>query len=355
MTKKEFMQKLDKLLIDVDYSEKIEIFNYYEEYFSDININDYDEVPNNMDPTQIAKEILLEYNITGKNNNHRKSKRPFVNLLLLLGAIISAPITLPLAIFIVIMFFLAILGIFSVVFSIVGGIVSVIAFPFTFLYNTIFKNGYYISTYSSIGIIILSIGLFLIIYSLIVNFLRLIMFLLSWIFTKIYLFVTKKEVNFKSQVHTFDSLDKLVITDFPGKIKIIKSNVNELTFKNLSNHNIDIDYNNSTLDISLKSKIYTHLSTMELVIKYNNDDLDMTLMDILGNIEIDTANKSNIHLTNIMGKIYINVKKGEKIKLNTHDILAKVNVDDTIITSNTANIVIFIADIIGSVNIREVV
>ncbi|WP_064581372.1 DUF1700 domain-containing protein [Streptobacillus moniliformis] len=63
MTKREFMKKLDNYLKDLSYYDKKSVFEFYEEYFSDLNIAEDDEITNDMNPKKISRDILIDFGV----------------------------------------------------------------------------------------------------------------------------------------------------------------------------------------------------------------------------------------------------------------------------------------------------
>lgn len=358
MTKKEFMQKLDELLSNLPYSDKIEVFNYYEEYFSDLELKDSDEVPNNMSPNEIAKEILLEYNLNinkNKNKQNKKSKESFSTLILILGAIFSAPITIPILLVVLSLILTVIIFIFTFGISTVAIICSVLFIPLKVFGNILFGFGNRLSIVSLIGICLITAGILLGFYSIIINILKLIIYILSTIVFKIYSLITRKESKEDKYTGYMNDLKKVIIRDFPGKIKIIKSNINEYTIKNSSSIVMQPTFENGVFSLSTKSKYYTHLSNVELIILYNSNELDLNIKNVLGKIDIETAKKSDIYIKNVLGKININIPKNESIDIRSSEILGKLNIEPNISVSTNCDIKMEVMDIIGSIYVKEVI
>lgn len=86
-----------------------EAINYYTEYFDDLNLGDYDEVPEDLrSPRQIASEILMDTTMSEKNSTRN-------NLKIILLSILALPVALPLS-----------LALFAVVFAIFVALVAII-------------------------------------------------------------------------------------------------------------------------------------------------------------------------------------------------------------------------------------
>lgn len=73
MTKQEFLEKLNTLLSDIPKTERDSAIQYYEEYFEEAGIGEYDIIPEDMEtPEAIAKDIR-----TGLENEGQSWERYF--------------------------------------------------------------------------------------------------------------------------------------------------------------------------------------------------------------------------------------------------------------------------------------
>ncbi|WP_156285883.1 DUF1700 domain-containing protein [Oceanivirga salmonicida] len=189
MTRKKFMQKLDNYLKNISYSEKADIFKYYEEYFEDLNIGQDDNVPENMDPYKIANEILLDQGIQVANKKE-KMNNPLKFILITISAILGLPIALPLA--------LAAIGIIFAIFAVILSIGVVIMALIISLFAIPFKTTFwaltfpYPSNFLFFGVSIFSIGLLLVISPLFIEVIKYVLNLIARIFAKIYTFFSNK-------------------------------------------------------------------------------------------------------------------------------------------------------------------
>lgn len=311
MTKINFMRQLDKYLKDLEYDEKIEIYNYYEEYLTDMGIGSHDEIPNDMDPKKIAKEILLEYGI----NNIKKKKKhrsPWVLLFGIFGLILTLPLSLPI-------FILTFTIVGLVLFFVFGiGIVtlSVIFYlPFKFIGSFLRFGTFSIS--SSIGFLMFCTGFLIILYLIFKKFVH---FVLS--ITSRYLgsFYQKKKYNKNS--YNFNMIKKIQLNNIENcKIEIIKAKENNIEIKNLKN--INVDYNLGSLKISSLKK-FDELN--EIKIFYSSNELEFKANNLDSDLILNCEKEGDIKIDNCNGNIQI-ITKSSDINLNS------INSDNVLIDS----------------------
>ncbi len=154
MTRKEFIQRLKKEGSSIPTKEINNLVSYYEEILDDENISDYDEIPEKYNPKKIIEEFKKSNNFTDssfeydKINDRKIIKRIIIILLLLM----LLPILIP---------------IFITIFTV--SIVSVIVVAVLFF--TLFSLAYSMKTFL-LGIVLFSIGIFILAFRLIVNLVK---------------------------------------------------------------------------------------------------------------------------------------------------------------------------------------
>lgn len=211
MTKKKFMQKLDKYIKDLPYDEKASVFMFYEEYFKDLGLEDDDEIPEDINPKKVANDILLEYGVIKKG----KGFSSFKLFLITIGGIFSLPITIPMLILVLgviivvagallISFFALLTVPFYVVFSLIG----------TILMNI----GNNLSIINVLASVLIIVGLLLIIYPIIKGIIKIFFKTLSTVTSKIYsLIYNKNEMKHENMKIELKKLDKIDLNNFDGE------------------------------------------------------------------------------------------------------------------------------------------
>lgn len=211
MTKKKFMQKLDKYIKDLPYDEKASVFMFYEEYFKDLGLEDDDEIPEDINPKKVANDILLEYGVIKKGKGFSSLKL----FLITIGGIFSLPITIPMLILVLgviivvagallISFFALLTVPFYVVFSLIG----------TILMNI----GNNLSIINVLASVLIIVGLLLIIYPIIKGIIKIFFKTLSTVTSKIYsLIYNKNEMKHENMKIELKKLDKIDLNNFDGE------------------------------------------------------------------------------------------------------------------------------------------
>lgn len=211
MTKKKFMQKLDKYIKDLPYDEKASVFMFYEEYFKDLGLEDDDEIPEDINPKKVANDILLEYGVIKKGKGFSSLKL----FLITIGGIFSLPITIPMLILVLgviivvagalLISFFALLTIpFYVVFSLIG----------TILMNI----GNNLSIINVLASVLIIVGLLLIIYPIIKGIIKIFFKTLSTVTSKIYSSIyNKNEMKHENMKIELKKLDKIDLNNFDGE------------------------------------------------------------------------------------------------------------------------------------------
>ena len=211
MTKKKFMQKLDKYIKDLPYDEKASVFMFYEEYFKDLGLEDDDEIPEDINPKKVANDILLEYGVIKKGKGFSSLKL----FLITIGGIFSLPITIPMLIIVLgviivvagallISFFALLTVPFYVVFSLIG----------TILMNI----GNNLSIINVLASVLIIVGLLLIIYPIIKGIIKIFFKILSVITSKIYSWIyNKNEMKHENMKIELKKLDKIDLNNFDGE------------------------------------------------------------------------------------------------------------------------------------------
>ena len=211
MTKKKFMQKLDKYIKDLPYDEKASVFMFYEEYFKDLGLEDDDEIPEDINPKKVANDILLEYGVIKKGKGFSSLKL----FLITIGGIFSLPITIPMLILVLtviivvagallISFFALLTVPFYVVFSLIG----------TILMNI----GNNLSIINVLASVLIIVGLLLIIYPIIKGIIKIFFKTLSTVTSKIYSWIyNKNEMKHENMKIELKKLDKIDLNNFDGE------------------------------------------------------------------------------------------------------------------------------------------
>ena len=211
MTKKKFMQKLDKYIKDLPYDEKASVFMFYEEYFKDLGLEDDDEIPNDINPKKIASDILLEYGVIKKGKGFSSLKL----FLITIGGIFSLPITIPMLILV--------LGVIIVVAgALLISFFALLTVPFYVafcLIGTILMNiGNNLSIINVLASVLIIVGLLLIIYPIIKGIIKIFFKTLSTVTSKIYSSIyNKNEMKHENMKIELKKLDKIDLNNFDGE------------------------------------------------------------------------------------------------------------------------------------------
>ena len=99
MSRKEFMEQLEKLLMDVPLEERIEALAYYNGYFEDAGVENEEKIIWELEsPEKVAKIIKADIGVQGNNQNPKKEQDNTLKIVLLvLAAIVTSPIWLGIA------------------------------------------------------------------------------------------------------------------------------------------------------------------------------------------------------------------------------------------------------------------
>ncbi|WP_064590286.1 DUF1700 domain-containing protein [Streptobacillus moniliformis] len=316
MTKMEFMKKLDNYLKDLSYYDKKSVFEFYEEYFSDLNIAEDDEIPNDMNPKKISRDILIDFGVNTEEKN--KSKGYLTSILLFLAGIFSAPI-------IIFLIFLLLLFIFlGVIF--VGGLVLL---PFTLLWSILISSFNYIDReiYTIAGIIFLIIGGIIIFLPTIVYVIRKIFSFILNKLMRLYSYITHDKKSNYSYVKDhmsdkeytnfeeikFDYINKIECKDILGKLIIKKGKENKIVSSKISKEiAFDEIYENGILKLSMTGEgVLGYNKLAYIVIEYNEENLDLEINNLLGNLNYNFPNSGTFEAKNIMGKLKIELDDNE--------------------------------------------
>ena len=180
MTKKKFMQKLDKYIKDLPYDEKASVFMFYEEYFKDLGLGDDDEIPDDINPKKIASDILLEYGVIKKGNGFSSFKL----FLITIGGIFSLPIT-------------GIVVVGALLISLFALIFSILTVPFYLefsLIGTILSNiGNNLSIIDILASVLIISGVILILYYIIKGIVKIFFKILLMMISTIYSWIYNKD------------------------------------------------------------------------------------------------------------------------------------------------------------------
>ncbi|MBY0584990.1 DUF1700 domain-containing protein [Murdochiella sp. Marseille-P8839] len=132
MTRKEYLEALNRRLARIGSEERGDAVAYYEEIFEDRGIGEKDTVPKDMpDPRQASFEILRDLQLDrleeGEGEEIGKTKKPRASLAItVVLAILALPVGLPLAITILLVSFGLFVGFLSLFFSVASSGVGVI-------------------------------------------------------------------------------------------------------------------------------------------------------------------------------------------------------------------------------------
>ena len=319
MTKKKFMQKLDKYIKDLPYDEKASVFMFYEEYFKDLGLEDDDEIPEDINPKKVANDILLEYGVIKKG----KGFSSFKLFLITIGGIFSLPITIPMLILV----FAGIVVAGALLISLFALLFSILTVPFYVVFSligTILMNiGNNLSIINVLASVLIIIGLLLIIYPIIKGIIKIFFKILSVITSKIYSWIyNKNEMKHENMKIELKKLDKIDLNNFDGNLKIKTKRKNWFNFG------------------SKNSKI---------VIEYSKDMMNIDVNDAVGDVSIEMPQISNLNITDIVGDI--NIKSNGTVNiLKKEDILGKVSFENITQSSNSSQKIKF-SDVVGDINI----
>ena len=211
MTKKKFMQKLDKYIKDLPYDEKASVFMFYEEYFKDLGLEDDDEIPEDINPKKVANDILLEYGVIKKGKGFSSLKL----FLITIGGIFSLPITIPMLILV--------LGVIIVIAgSLLISFFALLTVPFYVVFSligTILMNiGNNLSIINVLASVLIIVGLLLIIYPIIKGIIKIFFKTLSTVTSKIYSWIyNKNEMKHENMKIELKKLDKIDLNNFDGE------------------------------------------------------------------------------------------------------------------------------------------
>lgn len=80
MSRKEFMEQLEKLLMDVQQEERIEALAYYNGYFEDAGVENEEKIIRELEsPEKVAKIIKADIGVQGNNQNPKKEQDKTLN------------------------------------------------------------------------------------------------------------------------------------------------------------------------------------------------------------------------------------------------------------------------------------
>ncbi|NYV27988.1 DUF1700 domain-containing protein [Streptobacillus felis] len=360
MTKREFMRNLDNYLKDLDYSDKKSVFDYYEEYFADLNIEENDNIPEDMDPKKISRDILMEFGINTEKKG--KQKGSLTSILLFLGGIITAPIAIPVILFLIIfipLILFLVLGAIALPFYIIWAIITA---PFKFVGLGI-GSSFFMGT---VGLIFLAIGLMIIFVPILVSIFKLVFTLISNILMKIYASVTDKEykkysyskedieIEFEDSAYEYEHIDKIVLNDIFGKVEIRKGNKNSVRLSDTSNSILlEKIYMDGVLNLSMDGKNETNILNdfPRLLIEYREKDLDVDVENIFGKLKYEYPESGTLNVESIMGKLQIDLGNGEDVNLNVKNKLGKVKIYSRINQYTGSNKIINVSSLLGKVEI----
>ena len=350
MTKKKFMQKLDKYIKDLPYDEKASVFMFYEEYFKDLGLGDDDEIPDDINPKKIASDILLEYGVIKKGNGFSSFKL----FLITLGGIFSLPITIPMLILV----FTGIVVAGALLISLFALIFSILTVPFYLgfsLIGTILSNiGNNLSTIDTLASVLIISGVILILYSIIKGivkiFFKILLMMTSTIYSWIY---NKNEMKYEDINMELKKLDKIDLNNFVGKIKIIKGNENRLKILNSNIESIvKYDEEKGELIVSQIGKVFfseKYKSILEL--EYSEESLDVNIKNVVARFKMETPEIGDIEIKNIVGKFYFILF--DDINLDKSNILGNVKIKNNISISPESKLNMSIFNVVGKVVIGD--
>ncbi|WP_156300433.1 DUF1700 domain-containing protein [Streptobacillus canis] len=372
MTKKEFMRKLDIYLKDLDYTDKKSVFDFYEEYFADLGIEDNDKIPTDMDPKIISRDILVELGI--KKEEKWKRRGSFTSILLFLSGIITAPIAIPAIILVLVLIpllFLFIIGVIAIPFIILWSLFTI---PFKVIgLGSSFLVG-------SIGGLFILIGLAIIFIPIIISISKFIISIISDILMRIYRIISskkKKKYSFtfkkgntyfqevesedifdeeiKEEIISLEGLKKIKFNDILGNVKIVRGNENNLKIMNfIDKIELIKVFNDGVLDLSIDSNKAVEILIEKLptiVIEYKEENLDVEVDSLLGNIYYEYPKEGNLDIDSILGTLKVNLGEEKNIDISVDSKLGSLKIDDSIDKKLSSKKKIRIDSILGMVKI----
>lgn len=350
MTKKKFMQKLDKYIKDLPYDEKASVFMFYEEYFKDLGLEDDDEIPNDINPKKVASDILLEYGVIKKG----KGFSSFKLFLITIGGIFSLPITIPMLILVFTVIVVAgalLISLFAVIFSI---LTAPFYLGFSLIGNILLKVSDNLTFTNILASMLIILGICLIIYPIIKGIIKIFFKILFMITSMIYSWIyNKNEIDYKDIDMELKKLDKIDLNNFVGKIKIIKGNENRLKILNSNIESIvKYDEEKGELIVSQIGKVFfseKYKSILEL--EYSEESLDVSIKNVVARFKMETPEIGNIEIKNIVGKFDFILSND--LNLDKNNILGNFKVKNNISISPESKLNMSIFNVVGQVIIGD--
>ena len=350
MTKKKFMQKLDKYIKDLPYDEKASVFMFYEEYFKDLGLEDDDEIPNDINPKKVASDILLEYGVIKKG----KGFSSFKLFLITIGGIFSLPITIPMLILVFTVIVVAgalLISLFAVIFSI---LTAPFYLGFSLIGNILLKVSDNLTFTNILASMLIILGICLIIYPIIKGIIKIFFKILFMITSMIYSWIyNKNEIDYEDINMELKKLDKIDLKNFVGKIKIIKGNENRLKILNSNIESIvKYDEEKGELIVSQIGKVFfseKYKSILEL--EYSEKSLDVSIKNVVARFRMETPEIGNIEIKNIVGKFYFILS--DDVNLDKSNILGNVKIKNNIFISPESKLNMSIFNVVGQVVIGD--
>ncbi len=350
MTKKKFMQKLDKYIKDLPYDEKASVFMFYEEYFKDLGLEDDDEIPNDINPKKVASDILLEYGVIKKG----KGFSSFKLFLITIGGIFSLPITIPMLILVFTVIVVAgalLISLFAVIFSI---LTAPFYLGFSLIGNILLKVSGNLTFTNILASMLIILGICLIIYPIIKGIIKIFFKILFMITSMIYSWIyNKNEIDYEDINMELKKLDKIDLKNFVGKIKIIKGNENRLKILNSNIESIvKYDEEKGELIVSQIGKVFfseKYKSILEL--EYSEKSLDVSIKNVVARFRMETPEIGNIEIKNIVGKFYVILS--DDVNLDKSNILGNVKIKNNISISPESKLNMSIFNVVGQVVIGD--
>ena len=348
MTKKKFMQKLDKYIKDLPYDEKASVFMFYEEYFKDLGLEDDDEIPNDINPKKVASDILLEYGVIKKG----KGFSSFKLFLITIGGIFSLPITIPMLILVFTVIVVAgalLISLFAVIFSI---LTAPFYLGFSLIGNILLKVSDNLTFTNILASMLIILGICLIIYPIIKGIIKIFFKILFMITSMIYSWIYN-EIDYEDINMELKKLDKIDLKNFVGKIKIIKGNENRLKILNSNIESIvKYDEEKGELIVSQIGKVFfseKYKSILEL--EYSEKSLDVSIKNVVARFRMETPEIGNIEIKNIVGKFYVILS--DDVNLDKSNILGNVKIKNNIFISPESKLNMSIFNVVGQVVIGD--
>ena len=350
MTKKKFMQKLDKYIKDLPYDEKASVFMFYEEYFKDLGLEDDDEIPNDINPKKVASDILLEYGVIKKG----KGFSSFKLFLITIGGIFSLPITIPMLILVftgIVVAGALLISLFALIFSI---LTAPFYLGFSLIGNILLKVSGNLTLTNILASMLIILGICLIIYPIIKGIIKIFFKILFMITSMIYSWIyNKNEIDYEDINMELKKLDKIDLKNFVGKIKIIKGNENRLKILNSNIESIvKYDEEKGELIVSQIGKVFfseKYKSILEL--EYSEKSLDVSIKNVVARFRVETPEIGNIEIKNIVGKFYVILS--DDVNLDKSNILGNVKIKNNIFISPESKLNMSIFNVVGQVVIGD--